>query len=77
MLLDITSESNKFPRKLLKHGKSHVIWSHVIQKKLTTPGSREESEHYIFSQITPIPTTDQYRDWFRDGPEMGQSESVK
>ena len=54
-----------------------LSFNHVIQKKLTTPGSREESEHYIFSQITPIPTTDQYRDWFWDGPEMGQSESVK
>ena len=49
MLLDITSESNKFPRKLIKHGKSHVIWSHVIQKKQQMSGMNWELETVTYT----------------------------
>ena len=39
MLLDIISESNRLSRKLLKHGKSHVI-----QKKQQMSGMNWETE---------------------------------
>ena len=47
MPLDIISESNRFPRKLLKRGKSHVIWSHVIQKMQQMSGMNWETEIVI------------------------------
>ena len=47
MLLDIISESNRFPRKLLKCGKSHVICSHVIQKMQQMSGMSSEIEIVI------------------------------